>query len=98
MSAEEKKVELTKYIQYMKEEVESTENPKPRTGFWIGVKSLEIAFEAITEISKEGELKTYVLLAGGERREQFIQTIKIDFVTQDLKPEHMIPINAAQAK
>jgi hypothetical protein len=86
MSVEEKKVELTKYIQYLKEEVESTENPKPRTGFWMGVKSLEIAFEAVTEMSKEGELKTYAVLAGGEKREQFIQSIKIDFITQEFKP------------
>ena len=58
MSTEEKRVELTKYIQHMKEKVEDTEDPKPKTGFWIGVKSLEMTFEAITEISKEGDLKT----------------------------------------
>ena len=87
MSTEDKKVELHEYIKFIKDEVKKSENDKPKEGFWIGAQSLEITFKTTTEVSKEGGLKIYFLSAKGEKKQQTIQTVKINLITQEFRPK-----------
>ena len=84
MNSEEKKVELNDYIKFIKNEVKKSETEKPKEGFWMGAESLEITFETTTEVSKEGGLKIYILSAKGETKNKLVQTVKINFVTQEV--------------
>lgn len=80
-----KNVELSKFINYIKDEVRKSEEPKPFEGFWIGASSLEITFETITEVKKGGGFRIYLLSAEGEKKNKTVQKVKINLVTQDIK-------------
>jgi hypothetical protein len=81
-----KDVELHEFIRYVKKEVEKSEDPKPKIGFWIGANSLEITFETITEVDKKGGFRIYLLSAEGKKKDKTVQTVKINLVTQDFRP------------
>ena len=78
-----KNVELHEYINFIKEEVKKSEDPKPEKGFWIGAQSLEITFQTVTEVDTKGGLKIFFLSAEGEHKKKLVQTVKIGLVTQD---------------
>ena len=77
-------VELHDYIKFIKEEIQKSEGAKPEIGFWIGAQSLEMSFETVTEVDKKGGLKIYLLSAEGEQRKKTVQTVKINFVIQNI--------------
>jgi len=81
-----RKVELHEFIKFIKEEVKKSEDPKPEEGFWIGAQSLEITFQTITEVDKKSGLRIFLLSAEGEKKEKTVQTVKVNFVTQNFKP------------
>ena len=80
-----KNVELHEFIKYIKAEINKSEDPKPELGFWMGVQSLEITFQTITEVGARGGLKIFVLSAEGEKQEKTVQTVKINLVTQSFE-------------
>ena len=80
-----KEVELNEYIKYIKNEIKKSEDLKPQEGFWIGMQSAEITFQTTTEIEKEGGLKIFFFSGEASKKSQNIQTIKMTFVSQDLK-------------
>ena len=80
-----KGVELHEYIKFVKDEVKKSEDPKPERGFWIGAQSLEITFQTVTEVDKKGGLKIFLLSMEGKKKEQKVQTVKINLVTQEFK-------------
>ena len=76
-------VELYEFIKFVKGQVHASEDPKPMAGFWIGVQTLEITFQTITEVDKKGQLKVFLLSAEGAKKEKTVQTVKINLVTQE---------------
>lgn len=84
-----KNVELHEYIRFIKKEVEKSEDPRPEKGFWIGAQSLEITFEAFTEVDKGGGIRMYFLSAEGQKKKRLVQTVKISFATQEFKPKNL---------
>lgn len=89
-------VELSEFIKFVKKEVEKSEDPKPKKGFWIGAQGLEITFETITEVDKKGGLKIYLLSAEGEKKKRTVQTVKVSFVTQDFSPRPPIEVSTGK--
>lgn len=79
-------VTLSDFIEHVKAQIMASEDPKPPTGFWIGVQTVEITFETISEVLKGGGLKIYLFSAQGEKKDKTVQKIKINLVTQDLEP------------
>jgi len=91
-----KNVELHEYIRFIKEQVEESEDPKPKKGFWIGATSLEITFQTVTEVDKKGDLKIFLLSAEGEKKEKTVQTVKINLVTQDFQPKRPMEVSTGR--
>ena len=91
-----KNVELHEYIRFIKEEVEKSEDPKPDRGFWIGAQSLEITFQTVTEVDTKGGLKIFLLSAEGKKKEQKVQTVKINLATQEFKKPTIRELLAGQ--
>jgi len=81
-----KSVELHEYIRFIKEQVKKSEDSVPEEGFWIGAQSLEMTFQAVTEVDKKGGLRIFFLSAEAEKKRKTVQTVKISLVTQDFKP------------
>ena len=78
-------VELHKYIIKLKEEIIKSETKKPREGFWIGTKSLEMTLQTITEVNDKGGIMIYFLSAEKQKKKQTIQTLKIGFEIEDIE-------------
>ncbi|MEM0328126.1 MAG: hypothetical protein QXU11_12465 [Thermoproteota archaeon] len=84
-------IELGRYLNYIKNQIKQSEWNRPEKGFWIGVQTVEVEIEAITEIDSSGGLKVYVLRGGISKKEQHIQRIKIGLVTQYYSPGIVVP-------
>jgi len=91
-----KNVELHEYIKFIKEEVKKSEDPKPKKGFWIGAQSLEMTFQAVSEVDKKGGLKIFLLPAEGEKKEKAVQTVKISLITQEFQPRPPIEVSTGR--
>jgi hypothetical protein len=77
--------ELTEFIRDVKRQITESEDPRPVEGFWIGVQSIELEVDAVTESKKGGGVGIWVLHGEIDKSTRSTQRIKINLVTQDYR-------------